>query len=134
LDRGGVFLLDSKRLLGAVEVAGDKLTVRRIEDPDLRYFAGIGALGKGDGIRTQPSTLQSASMGPAGGVVTHGRFAAGCQTTNGVAYVDEQHLVTYLRTQPRRVADEQILRIANHIREIYKAGNPSEATTPALMH
>lgn len=122
---GGVFVLDSKRPGGLVEVHGETVRVRRFEDPDLAY--------------TFPSPLPVSRQA----AETSSRMAAATRirqwvipvmvvwaefpqrTVDGdVAVVHGDALVEWLENCPRRIAPENIGRITAAVRAAWAVEAP----------
>lgn len=114
---GGVFLLDSKRFLGEVFVEGDRATVRRLEDPGLSYpyDAAKRLIPLAMQVRDRLRTGTRASQYVRAIVVVWAEFpqkVAG----NRCTYVHGDHLATWLRQEPQRVAPERVAQFADALR------------------
>lgn len=102
---GGVFLLDSKQLLGEVTVDGDQATIRRIEDPDLsyQYDASKRIIPLAFEVRDRLRAGTRATQFVTPVVVVWGRFPQ--QVAGGTCtFVHGDHLLQWLQGQPQRVA------------------------------
>ena len=122
----GVYLLDSKRLGGSVNVDATGVTVQRIDDPDLTYqHTGTGHL---VGLARQ----------------THGRVLARSRIRTWVTpvmvlwaefpqrvvegrcvYVHGDELVALLRARPQMIAPNRVSQVADAVRSAWLADTPA---------
>jgi len=96
--RAGVFLLDSKTLLGEAGIADGVLVVRRYESPDeLSRFDRLGPR-----LRGAAADVSRALGGPwvAPVVAVWPGLAAPVSEIDGVTYVDGAHLTEWLESRP----------------------------------
>lgn len=114
----GVYLLDSKRYDGEIEVDGDVVRVQRLDDPDGRYEAPLGA-----GMRARAAELKREVEAATGYrpwvqavIVFWGHFPAGVVTVDRVTFVHGRLLADWLAGQPERLTAEQTAAIASSIR------------------
>lgn len=106
---GGVFLLDSKKFQGEVEVQGDQALVRRLEDPELtyRFDAAKKIIPLAMEVRDHLRAATRATQYVQAVVVVWGRFPAGVAGER-CKYVHGDRLSEWLREQPQRVAPERV--------------------------
>jgi hypothetical protein len=125
---GGIFLLDSKWLMGSVEVDGDTMTVRRFEEPDDDYDDTIGPRARAAAWELHDRLRQASRVSNwvQSVVVIHGGFEASLQTTNRVAYVAGRSLVAFLRDQPKRVDEDRVEQLVRLVSGIYEPASPPE--------
>lgn len=111
--RGGVFLLDSKRISGSVTVDGEDVTVRRLDDPSLTYsHPGVGHL-KGLAKQVHDRVLAASRLNvwvvPV--MVLWADFPqreAGDRCT----FVHGDELADWLRAQPVQISDDRIQQVS----------------------
>jgi len=112
----GVFVLDSKRWHGIVEVTGDRVTVRRRELETLSYRVDEGSrmrwLANEINRRLRESSRIREWVHPV--IVVWGDFP---QQVAGqtVTYVHGDHLVAWLQQHPARLNQQQQNRLAAHL-------------------
>jgi hypothetical protein len=116
--RAGVFLIDSKWLVGRAEVMGDEVRLRRYEDPDLTYLAeGIGPrmrrMARATHDRVRATTHASAWVQPL--VVFWGEFEAGVVESHGVVYVHGDRLREWLLGRPARYPEAHVTTLATAV-------------------
>ena len=118
---GGVFLLNSKWLIGGVDVHDDGVLVRRIEDPTLTYQRRLGPAARGSAAelsRRLKSARVSSWVQPV--IVLNGRFAVGMRAEKGVDYVAEDHLANFLRDRAVRLTCTEIDRVTEAVSRAYE--------------
>jgi hypothetical protein len=125
---GGVFLLDSKWLIGDVDVHDDGLLVRRIEDPLLTYQRRLGPSARGAAAELSQrlkSARVSSWVQPV--IVVNGRFAIGIRAEKGVDYVGEDRLADFLRDRAIRLTPAEIDRVSAAVGRVYESAAPADA-------
>jgi hypothetical protein len=114
---GGVFLLDSKRLGGSVTVRDGVVTVRRRDDPNLRYtHHGAGhllSLARQTHDRVRAATRINTWVAPV--MVIWADFPQGA-VDDRCAYVHGDQIAEWLRSRPQIVAPGRVPQVANAVR------------------
>lgn len=119
---GGVYLLDSKRLGGVATVHEQGMTVRRIDDPDLRYeHTGTGhllALARGTHERVLAHTRIKVWVAPV--------MVMWCDFPQRVVegrchYLHGEELAAWLRARPQTVASGRVPQLAEAVRVAWEA-------------
>ena len=107
--RGGVFLLDSKRLSGTVTVSDGRVTVQRFDNPALGYtHPGAGhamALAKETHDRVLAASRLNVWVMPV--MVLWADFPQGV-TEDRCIFVHGDRLADWLRTRPSRISADRI--------------------------
>lgn len=114
---GGVFLLDSKRLSGSVNVGPDGVTVRRFDDPDLTYkHPGSGhllGLARETHDRVRQATRISQWVTPV--MVIWAEFPQRIAEQQNCHYVHGDELADWLRAQQTAIAANRIGQVASAV-------------------
>ncbi|CAL8971135.1 hypothetical protein PROP_03581 [Propionicimonas sp. T2.31MG-18] len=119
---GGVFLLDSKRWSGTVEVRGDELRIVRWEGGPSSPWAGasqVAALAGETHNRVIAKTRINQWVQPV--VVIWAEFPQG-SAGNRYCYVAGDHLVQWLVERPQQIADHRVRQIATAVRSAWELG------------
>jgi hypothetical protein len=115
---GGVFLLDSKRLGGSVNVESDGVTVRRFGDPDLTYRHPGGGhllgLARETHDRVRQETRISQWVTPV--MVLWSDFPQRIAEQQHCHYVHGDELANWLRTQQTTIAANRVGQVASAVR------------------
>lgn len=123
---GGVFVLDSKRPDGLVEVHGETVRVRRFEDPDLTYTfptpPAAARLAAQTSARMAAATRIRLWVVPV--IVVWGEFPQ--RLAEGkVVIIHGDELVEWLRQRPPVIAPENVDRIAAAVRAAWSVDVPT---------
>lgn len=114
---GGVFLLDSKRLGGSVTVDDRGVTVRRLDDPDLRYqHTGdrhLLSLARQTHERVLTSSRLNTWVAPV--MVLWAEFPQRV-VEDRCSYVHGDELAAWLRSRPQRIAPARVRQVADAVR------------------
>lgn len=114
---GGVYLLDSKRLGGAVSVGGEGVIVRRLDDPDLSYHhtgsKHVLSLARQTHHRVLAGTRLKTWVTPV--MVLWAEFPQRVSEREGCVYVHGEDLVRWLQSQPRRIAPNRVRQVADAV-------------------
>jgi hypothetical protein len=115
----GVFLLDSKHLLGTTSVEGDVVRVERPDNPPASYELRRLAAG----ARAAAAGLKADLQAPAGGrvwvqavIVVWGEFPAGVVEGDRVTFVAGEQLTQWLRGQRERITPARRAALASAVR------------------
>lgn len=114
---GGVFLLDSKYLLGEVSVEGDNVHVQRRDDDEESYnVPRLARTIRGRAVRLQQDIVQMADVPFVQPVVVFwSPFAAGVVSGERVAFVHGERLAGWLEEQPAKMTPDVVARVADAI-------------------
>ncbi len=129
---GGVFLLDSKRLGGTVTVDQGGVTVRRFDDADLTYrHPGAGHLlhlARETHQRVLAASRIKLWVTPV--MVIWADFPQRV-AEDRCTYVHGDHLVSWLRSQPRTLAPSRVQQVADAVHAAWQAANSVTSSEPA---
>jgi len=113
----GVYLLDSKRLGGAVSVDDKGVTVRRLDDPDLAYqhtgSSHVLSLARQTHHRVLGTTRIKTWVTPV--MVLWSEFPQGVAEKDRCFYVHGEELVAWLQSQPQTIAPSRIEQVAHAV-------------------
>lgn len=119
---GGVFVLDTKRTDGVVEVAGDHVSVTRIDDPDLHFShpgaAHVVRLAAETNARLRSTARINQWVTPV--VVWWAQFPQAV-AEGRCTHVHGDALVDWLRGRPQRIAPARVPQIADAVRAGWSA-------------
>ena len=114
---GGVFLLDSKRLSGSVNIDPDGVTVRRFDDPDLTYHHPGGGHLRALALETHDRVRQVTRINqwvtPV--MVIWAEFPQRIAQHEKCYYVHGDDLADWLRAQQTTIATSRIGQIASAV-------------------
>lgn len=114
--RGGVFLLDSKRLGGSVSVSDGRVTVHRFDDPSLTYnhpgAEHLMALAKETHDRVLSASRLNVWVAPV--MVLWADFPKRA-TEDRCFFVHGDELADWLRNQPTQIADNRIQQVSTMV-------------------
>lgn len=115
---GGLFLLDSKKLGGAITVTGDTVHVERVDDPRDSYdLPRLAPALRGEAATLHDEILAAANVNvwTSAVVVFWSQFDGRVVDGNSVTFVHCDELADWLRSRPSKLSDETIAKIAECI-------------------
>lgn len=115
---GGLFLLDSKKLGGAITVTADTVHVARVDDPRDSYdLPRLAPALRGEAATLHDEILAAANVNvwTSAVVVFWSRFDGRVVDGNNITFVHGDELAAWLRSRPRKLSEEMIVKIAERI-------------------